>query len=276
MSNLGLLSPVLIGWTLLYGQVYHHLWNTIWQTEEYSYAPLIGLISLSLFYMKSRRARQPTQPAYSGGSILFAIGLLFAITGFAYNIPLLAMISQPFTLAGITLLIKGRAALKFYAFPILFLLFMVPIPGFILESFTYVLKEHLSTLTVSLLYLLGYPIASSGVVIQIGHYQLLVADACSGLHSLISLSALGLVYLYLHPTTRMLNLIMFSLIVPIALAGNFIRILLITLITYHFGDITGNMLHNYMGFILFLLTGGILVSIQHSLNYLIHSKGKSA
>lgn len=276
MASLGWIMPILIGWILLYGQVYFHLWNTLWQTEEYSYAPLIGLMSCILFYLKSKQTKLSTTPVYVAGSLLIVLGMLFAILGFAYNIPLIAMLSQPITLTGIILFIKGKDTLRYYAFPVAFLLFMVPIPGFILETFTYVLKEYLSSLTVALLYHVGYPIANSGVIIQIGHYQLQVADACSGLHSLISLTALGLVYLYLHPTTRLLNLIMLSLIFPIALAGNLIRIILITLITYHFGDITGNMLHDYMGFILFILTGGLLVAIQQGLNYLVRMKGIAA
>ncbi len=275
MANISWLSPVLIGWSLLYGQIYFQLWQTLWQTEEYSFAPLVGLISLFLLFQKAKQAPMPTQPVYSVGSLLFIVGVMTAVGGFAYNIPLVALLSQPLTLAGIVLLIKGKTSLKAYAFPILFLLFMVPVPGFILESFTYVLKEHLSTFTVTLLYWLNYPIASSGVIIQIGHYQLLVADACSGLHSLISLTALGMVYIYLHPTTPILKLIMLCLIVPVALLGNLLRILLITLITYHCGDITGNMLHDYMGFVLFFLTGGVLVFIQRGLNYLAHMKGVS-
>ncbi len=272
-STIKWLAPILVGWLFLYGPIYTTLWNTLWQTEEYSFAPVIGLISIVLLLLSVCHDHASSQPNYAFGICFFMTGCAFAILGYAYNIPFIALLSQPLTLTGIILLTNGVSALKHYLFPVVFLLFMVPIPGFILETLTYSLKESLSQLTVSLLYFLGYPIANIGVIIQIGQYQLLVADACSGLHSLISFIALGLVYLYLNPASRITSIMMILFIVPIALAGNFIRIILMALITYHLGDIAGNYIHDYMGLLLFFITGGLLITIRHGLDYLFGPRG---
>ncbi|MBY0391723.1 MAG: archaeosortase/exosortase family protein, partial [Novosphingobium sp.] len=101
-------------------------------------------------------------------------------------------------------------------------------------------KIEISENAVAVLHQLGYPVAGSGVTLQIGQYQMLVAAACSGLNSLLSLTALGLFYSYVRHSSNfafMTFLIMF--IVPIAIFANFIRVLLLLLITYHFGEAAG-------------------------------------
>ncbi|MCV4655922.1 archaeosortase/exosortase family protein, partial [Escherichia coli] len=81
------------------------------------------------------------------------------------------------------------------AFPLLFLVFMVPLPQMVIDSVTASLKQAVSAIDEDLLYFIGYPIARSGVVLMVGQYQLLVADACSGLNSMFSLTSLGVLYL---------------------------------------------------------------------------------
>jgi exosortase len=109
------------------------------------------------------------------------------------------------------------------------------------------------------LYGAGYPIARNGVVITIGQYQLLVADACSGLHSMFSLMAIGLLYMYLVGRSGWLyNSIMLASILPIAFVANIVRIMALILITYHFGDAAGQgFMHGFAGMV--LLTVAVLL-----------------
>jgi exosortase len=107
-----------------------------------------------------------------------------------------------------------------------------------------------------LLYIFGYPIAGSGVTINIGQYQLLIAAACAGLNSLISLSAIGLFYIYIRHNAnwRYAVLLMFA-IVPVAIMANFIRVLALILITYYLGDAAAQgFLHNFSGITMFLFS----------------------
>ena len=100
----------------------------------------------------------------------------------------------------------------------------------------------------------GVFIRGSGVVLTIGHYQLLVADACSGLNSMVSLTALGLFYLYLGARRRVLHTVTLLVsILPVAFGANIVRVLLLALVTYHFGDEAGQgFLHGFAGVVLFL------------------------
>src|SRR5205085_2652869 len=99
--------------------------------------------------------------------------------------------SQPIVVAGVLLLLKGPAATRIAWFAIFYFIFMIPLPGIIVDAVTGPLKRWISLIVVELLYGIGYPISRNGVILEIGQYQMLVADACSGLHSMYSLSALG-------------------------------------------------------------------------------------
>ena len=105
------------------------------------------------------------------------------------------------------------------------------------------------------MYVTGYPIARSGIVLNVGQYQLLVADACSGLNSMFSLSALGLVYLYLMRYRSFVHVgLLVACILPIAFAANIVRVMILVLVTYHFGDEAGQgFIHGFAGMILFLV-----------------------
>jgi exosortase len=98
----------------------------------------------------------------------------------------------------------------------------------------------------------GYPIAQSGVVISIGQYQLLVADACSGLHSMFSLTALGTLFMYvMRRPSHLHNALMLASILPIAFVANLVRVIVLVLVTYHLGDEAGQgFLHGAAGFVL--------------------------
>ena len=113
-------------------------------------------------------------------------------------------------------------------------------PDTLFAMMTQPLKILISQTAVSMLHLFGYPIAGSGVMIQIGQYQMLVAAACAGLNSLLSLTALGMFYSYIrHSSNFPYMLVLICFILPIAVIANLVRVLLLLLITYHFGEAAG-------------------------------------
>lgn len=256
--------PVLAGIALLYLPIHAQLATTLWQQEEYAHAPLIALAAAFLFWRARNRLSglPPPQRAWPG-ALLFAIGLIFAWLGQTQEIPLVATASQLPVLAGIVLVLHGAAGLRQVAFPLLFLLFMVPLPGMAVDALTYELKEGISAAAVHLLHAAGYPIARSGVIIVIGHYQMLVADACSGLHSLISLAALGVLFQHLRPQhDRRARILMLAALLPVALAANFLRTLVLLLVTYHAGDVAARAWHETAGILLFLLALMLLSALD--------------
>ena len=137
-------------------------------------------------------------------------------------------------------------------FPLLFVAFLVPFPAVYVDAVTGPLKQAVSAIAGQLLYAAGYPVARNGVILSIGQYRLLVADACSGLNSMISLSALGLLYLYLVRRKSWLhNALVLMSILPVAFAANVVRVLVLVLVTYYLGDEAGQgFLHGAAGVVL--------------------------
>lgn len=274
---LGALSPVLpivAGLCLLYGPIYAQLAQTLWQDGANNHAPLVAAAVAALLWTLRHELSALSSPRSSvpGMSVLLA-GLLLAVTGAVNRFPLLSMASQIPVLAGAVLILCGTKGLRRAWFPLLFLVFMVPLPGIVLDALTGQLKELLSAISVDMLRTLGYPAARSGVVIVVGQYQLLMADACSGLHSLMSLAALGVLYVYLtagHGGERGWRCggraaLMLAAIIPIALSANLLRVLLLALVTYHAGDAAGRYWHETMGVLVFLAELAMLVILDRVL-----------
>lgn len=149
--------------------------------------------------------------------------------------------------------VGGSPVMKLLWFPILYLAFIFPPPDQVVAVITQPLKIWISEAAVEMLYAVGYPVARSGVTIQIAQYQLLVAAACAGLNSLISLTAIGLFYVYIrHNANWRYALLLMLAIVPAAVFANFVRVVILILMTYHYGDaVAQGFLHNFAGVTMF-------------------------
>jgi exosortase B len=244
------------GFAAMYLPVYWWAATGIWQSEEQAHGALILAVMLWLFWgLRRDIAAAETKAAPGWGWPLFAFGLLVYFVGRVFGISILEFGSQPFVVAGILLLMKGRGALRIAWFPVIYFIFMIPLPGILVDAITGPLKQWISVIVVEVLYRVGYPISRNGVILTIGQYEMLVADACSGLHSMYSLSALGTLFMYIMKRkSKLHNAIMLASILPIAFAANIIRVVVLVLITYHFGDEAGQgFLHGAAGMLLMLV-----------------------
>jgi exosortase len=154
--------------------------------------------------------------------------------------------------------------LRTFWFALLFIAFLVPLPGIFVDAVTGPLKQNVSAIAEQLLYTAGYPIARNGVVLTMGQYQLLVADACSGLNSMFSLSAVGLLYIHLMRYDYWLhNGLLLASILPIAFCANIVRVMVLVLVTYHFGDAAAQgFSHGFAGMLLFVIALMILLGVD--------------
>ena len=247
--------PIVIGLLALYVPTFHNAATTFWQNDEHAHGPIILAVILWLIWSK-RSELEVSVSAVSPvlGFVLLVTGLSLYILGRAFEIALIEIGALIPILSGILLAMRGTTLARAFWFPILFIVFMVPLPGTFTDALTGPLKQHVSVIAEQLLYAAGYPIARSGVMLTIGQYQLLVADACSGLNTMFSLSALGLLFMYLTGRTSVThNVIMLISILPIAFIANVIRVLVLILVTYHYGDEAGQgYLHGSAGIVLLM------------------------
>jgi exosortase B len=248
--------PVIVGLAVLYLPSLYDLFTGIWAQDEQMHGPIVLSISCWLIYrtwpamLSASHGEQPS----AWGWLPFVFGLLLYALGRSQDILLFEIGSVIWLLVGIALLNLGPKALKAQWFALFFMLFMVPLPGAVVDTVTMPMKMAVSYVAEHVLYWVGYPIGRNGVILQIGQYMLLVADACAGLHTLLTLEALGLLYLNLVRRDSLFrNIGLAILIVPISFSANVIRVMVLSLITYHFGDEAGQgFLHGFAGMMLFL------------------------
>jgi exosortase B len=249
---------VAAGFAAMFVPFYVELAQTIWATDEQGHGPIILLVSGWLLYMRRHTiAEAPLRPAPALGWLLFAIALALYIFGAAQSILLFVGFSQIFLLAALLLVFRGTAALRAAFFPLFFLIFMIPLPEALVAAVTAPLKSAVSAVATNLLAWMGYPVGRSGVIMTVGQYQLLVADACAGLNSMFTLEALGLLYMNLmNYTSLRRNVALAVLLIPIAFAANIVRVMILVLVTYHFGDEAGQ---GFAGMVLFLVALALML-----------------
>lgn len=241
---------------VMYVPVYWWAASTIWQSDDHAHGALILAVMVWLFWgLRHPIANLAPEPSMAWGLPVFVFGLFVYFVGRVFEISILEFGSQTFVVAGLLLLLRGPQAIRVAWFPLLYFVFMIPLPGILVDAITGPLKQWISAIVVEVLYDIGYPISRNGVILTIGQYQMLVADACSGLHSMYSLSALGTLFMYIMARRSALhNALMLASILPIAFMANIVRVMALVLITYHFGDEAGQgFLHGTAGMVLMLV-----------------------
>ena len=227
-----------------------------WSTEQGGHGPLVLATGIWALW----RELKTTKPEPRPGNLLIALPLL----GLALLVFIVARITgileiEAFSMYGAIIaaayMLFGAAVIRSIWFPLVYLAFALPPPDSVVAIVTQPIKIAISSWAVSALHALGYPIASSGVTIQIGQYQLLVAAACAGLNSIMTLSALCLFYVYLRHRSNPIAFIVIALAaIPVAIISNFVRVLALILVTYHFGDAAGQgFLHDFAGLLMFAI-----------------------
>ena len=273
------LALVLAGFALLYLPTYYDLSHTVWASDEQGHGPIILGVSLWLLYqLRHTLAALPADPRPVAGGLLFVFALLLYVLGRTQAVIIFEVGSQIATIASLLLLFKGPRAVRLAWFPLFFLIFMIPLPGSLVAAVTTPLKAAVSYVAEALMYALNYPIARSGVVLHVGQYQLLVADACAGLNSMFTLEALGLLYMNLMGYTSVArNVTLAVLVIPIAFVANVIRVMVLILVTYHFGDEAGQgFVHEFAGMVLFMAGLTLMLMTDKLLGLFIPSGRKGA
>ena len=225
-----------------------------WSTEQGAHGPIVFVSGLWLLWRAWPRAA-PLATRGQGWLVALLVAVLLPAW---YLSRITAMIQlEGFLAYGLVLCAAyarlGAAALRQMLFPLFYLTFAFPFPSTVVDALTLPMKIDISHFSAWFLALFGYPVGGQGVMLQIGQYQLLVAAACAGLNSIVSLSALSLLYIHLRYGDRLAYALLFAiLIIPIAMLANFVRVLILLLLTYHFGESAAQgYMHTFAGLVMF-------------------------
>ena len=235
---------------------YFSLAEHVWVSDEQGHGPIILAVTLWLAWQRRKELfDMPDRAAWPAGIACLLVGLPLYVVGRSQGVDTLEVLAHIPLLAAALLLTRGWPGLRWGLFFLFFLLFMVPLPGLIVQAMTTPLKIAVSYVAEALLHVAHYPVARSGVILYVGQYQLLVADACAGLNSMFTLEALGLLYMNLMRYTSLArNITLAVLIIPISFCANVIRVIVLVLVTYYFGDSAGQgFVHGFAGMVLFIV-----------------------
>ncbi len=271
--------PVAAALLVMYVPTYIGLAHGAWNEEHNAHGPLaLGVVLWLAWRQREALAALPERGATVAGVASLAVGIVFYVLGRALEFVYFEAFSQIPVLAGILLFIYGWRGVRVMWFPLLYAMFLVPLPGVVVDAATGWLKQLVSVISENALYEAGYPIARTGVILSIGQYQLLVADACSGLNSMYSLTAMGLLFLYLSWDGNWLRtILLLAAIWPIAFVANVVRVIALVLITYYMGDEAAQgFLHGFSGVLLFLVALFLLFGLNALLGLLPYGRRGNA
>ena len=251
---------------ILYYMVLH--WH---QVPDYSHGFLVAPLAVYFAWAKKPALRRaPVQPSWWGLLPLF-LGLLALGVG-RLGVELMAMrVAFVLTLHGLVLLLAGLRVYRILAFPLCFLFLMVPLPQSLVNLIAFPLQLGAADLAVDVLHGLGYPVLREGNIIHLPNSQLFVAEACSGLRSLMALSTLGVVLAYFFRKSWVDRVIIVTSAIPIAVLINAFRVGLTSVLTLRYGmEMAEGVIHQTEGFFTFGLAFALLLGECRLIDALRH------
>lgn len=234
-------------WQAIGGMVYD------WEVDpNYSHGFLVPAISGFIVWQKREKlAGLPVQRAWSGlPVVLLGMGLFLVgnIAGESFTM----RFSMLVVLGGSLLFVFGWPVFKELLFPYAFLIFMVPLPYILYDSIAFPLKLMISEYSVATLKMLGIPVLREGNIIHLTTTTLEVADACSGIRSIISLLALAAAMGYFFLERFWKQAVLLALAIPIAVLANAIRVIGTGILASRYGGkVAEGFFHEFAGLAIF-------------------------
>jgi exosortase len=263
-------------WVLLAGVLALALPTTLvlaagaWTTDAGAHGPIVLATALWLLWRERADMAPVAKPGHPLGIIaILTPSLALYVLGRTLDYDTLETGGLYGVLLAIVYGAVGLRAMTKAWFPLIFLLFVVPPPHLLLDKLTSPLKEFVSYSASGILHGLGMPVSREGVTIYVAQYQLLVEDACSGLNSLIGLTAVSLLYVYLRRRSSPgYAAVLIAFVLPIAVLSNIVRIMMLILLTYFGGDeVAQGFLHMTTGLFLFGLALLLVFALDEGMGW---------
>lgn len=255
------------------------LGDQVWSRESGAHGPIVLGTGVWLLWRLIPTFREEGRP---GAAWLTALMLLpslgLYVFGRAYDF--ISLEAAGLYGVGIAIVhsVVGVPTMLRNWFPFFYLGFIVPPPDWFIDRITAPLKHFVSYAATEPLHALGVPLSREGVTIFVAQYQLLVEDACSGMNSLVGLTAISLLYIYLmRGASWVYSLALLAMVIPIAIVANILRIVILITLTYFFGDeVAQGFSHFAAGLVLFATALLLVFAIDKAIFYVINRRRKAA
>ena len=233
-----------------------------YEHENFSYGFLIPVIFGYLVLQRRGELLQQRMAPELWGVALLIASISLGLIGAALGEPFLSRLSLVATLAALVSVIAGWKIFRLLAFPLAYLLLMVPPPYVIVKNVSYYLKIFDAVVATEVLQLIGVPVYRDFYYLNLPNITLEIADVCSGIASLFAMVALGIVYIYFLPVRSVAKFGLMASVVIFPLVANLIRIILIATSVYYYGPVMLEaFFHRFTGTFTFLLSVVMLVAV---------------
>lgn len=256
----------------LYTPIFFQLYQSRWETIDYTHAYFVLPVSLWLAWRK--RADLKTHCTLARSSFwdilflgLIVTGLLMFIFGWRLDFLVLPSLSLIPVILGLTGYLYGANFAKVLIFPIAYLLFLVPPPLGVLDALTMPMRYGISSAAEVILRMLDYPIQRTGLLMTMAGKEIFMGAPCSGFRSLITMFALSSAYLHIAKGGAAKKGILLASVIPLTMVGNLIRVMTLCLITHYAGEKAAQgFLHELSGSVIFLLSIGCFMLIENAVD----------
>lgn len=252
----------------MYHDVLWRLADDWWVDENYSHGFLIPLVSgYAIWEKRKTLSAVPMQPRWLAGGVLMALAALLLFAGVMGAELYLTRLSLALSLVGLTVYFGGFNWLRSLSFPLGLLLFALPIPNIVFNQIAFPLQLLASDFATRAIKLFGIPALREGNVIELAQMKLQVVEACSGIRSLVTLSALAVVYAYFFESKWWRRIVLVAAVIPIAVLANAARVTLTGVLAHHKGvQAAEGFLHSFSGLAVFAVAVGLLLALAKALN----------
>jgi len=266
------LAIIAVCLVLLYFRILQGLVSDWVRMPDFSHGFLIPIVSLYFVYERRKQYSVLSPSSHWAGLALLLFGVMLYLLGNLAAEFFTMRFSMLVVLGGIILFLLGKEFFKTLLFPLVFLVFMIPIPSVLMDRITFPMQLFASKVAARSLDLIGIPVLREGNIIQLANTSLEVAEACSGIRSLISLLALSVVFAYFSQNTTWKRIVLVLSTFPIAIIANAARVTGTGILAHHYGDqVAQGFFHGFSGWILFVvafvclfIVGSLLSKVRKS------------
>jgi len=261
----------------LYGPLLTQMVVQWWKDPDYSHGFVVPLFVGFVLYQRRNKLRQVTLVPNNLGFPVMLGAIVLLLAGTLGAELFVSRSSLLFLFGGMILFFAGWSVLRVVAFPLAFLVLMIPLPALIYNQVTFPLQLLASRLASNSLELVGIPVLREGNVLVLPNYSLEVVEACSGIRSLMSLIALAVAYGYFVEKRLWARITLVVLMLPIAVASNALRVVGAGVVTYFWGpQYAEGFFHFFQGWLIFVSAVACMLSVHWLLSHVARSSREAS
>ena len=252
---------------LTYSPVLQDLVGVWLENPNYSHGFMIPVISAYFVWERRGQLQNVAVMPSNWGAMVLTAGIVAFLMGTLGAGAFVLRASMILVIAGIVLFLVGAEALKLLLFPLTFLILMIPLPDVIFTDITFPLQLIAARTATFCLQALAIPVLREGNLIFLAYTTLEVAEACSGIRSLVSLLAIGIVFAYFTQQRTWKRVLLVLSAIPIAIVANAFRVSATGMIAHYFGpSLADGFYHSFSGLVVFTLAFFLLLAVGQILS----------